>query len=81
MHLLGICFVDSYGFQVKWQQKIIRSIVTILLYASSAYLYGIPLLVNALVMLISPSRRSPLDYASNETCIECKSSVILEDSK
>ena len=78
MHLLGICFVDSYGYQVRWRHKIIRAIVTLLLYASSAYLFGIPIIVNAIVMLATSEKRSLLDLASNETAIDKKTSVILE---
>lgn len=79
MHLLSICFTDSYGYQVRWRHKIIRALVTLLLYASSVYLFGVPILVNAIVMFVTSQKRSVLDYASNEIAIDKKTSVILED--
>lgn len=79
MHVLSICFVDSYGYQVKWKHKIIRAVVTLLLYASSAYLFGAPILVNMVVMLVHKERRSLIDLASNETAIDKRTSVMLED--
>ncbi len=78
MRLLGICFSDSYGYQVRWRNKIVRAIVTLSLYSSSVYLFGIPLLINAIVMFATPQKRSLLDYASNETAIDKKTSIILE---
>lgn len=78
MHILGIVFSDSYGYKVKWKNKIIRFIMIMLLNASSAYLFGIPLLVNALLCLFTPQKRSLIDYASNETAIDKKTSVIIE---
>lgn len=78
MCLLGICFSDSYGYQVRWRNKIVRAIVTLLLYSSSVYLFGIPIVINAIVMFATPQKRSLLDYASNETAIDKKTSIILE---
>ena len=79
MHVLGICFSDSYGYKVKWRHKIIRSIMVLLLHASSAYLFGIPLVANIIVCLATPQKRSLIDFASNETAIDKKTSVILEE--
>ena len=77
MHVLSICFVDSYGYQVKMKHKIIRATVTLLLYASSIYLFGVPMVINAIVMFATPSKRSLLDFAANEASIDKKTSVII----
>lgn len=79
MHVLGITFSDSAGYKVKWRNKIIRSIMIILLNASSTYLFAIPLVVNSLLCLFTPNNRSLIDYASNETAIDKKTSIILEN--
>lgn len=78
MRILGICFTDSYGYQVKMHHKVIRALTTLLLYASSIYLFGVPIVVNAIVMLATQNKRSLIDMASNETAIDRKTSVILE---
>lgn len=78
-HVLGIVYTDSAGYKVKWKNKIIRSIMVILLNASSAYLFGIPVAINGLICLLTPQNRSLIDYASNETAIDKKTSVILEN--
>ena len=79
MHLLGICFVDSFGYQVKWRHKIIRAATTLLIYASSSYLFGVPIVINAITMFVNSQKRSVLDYASNEVVIDKKTSVILTE--
>lgn len=78
MHVLSICFVDSYGYRVKWKNKIIRSILVILINVISAYLFLIPLVINSLVMLFNSSKRSLIDIASNETAVDKKTSIILD---
>ncbi len=79
MHLLGICFTDSDGYRVKWRHKIIRALTVVMLNAVSVYFFGIPLLVNAILCLLTPEKRSLLDYASNLVAIDKKSSVIVEN--
>ena len=79
MHVFGICFSDSYGYKVKWRHKIIRSIMVLFLHSASVYLYGVPIVINAIVCLLTPQKRSVIDYASNETAIDKKTSVILEE--
>ncbi len=78
MHLFSICFVDSFGYKVKWRNKILRALVTLILNAVSVYLFAIPILVNAVVFLATPSKRSLIDFAANESAIDKKTSVILE---
>ncbi|MCR4562320.1 MAG: RDD family protein, partial [Bacilli bacterium] len=78
MHIFGICFVDSYGYKLKWRHRIIRSIVVLVLNSVSVFLFAFPLAVNAIVYLVTPSKRSIVDFASNETAIDRKTSVILE---
>lgn len=79
MHLLGICFTDSYGYQVKWRHKIIRAVVQVLLYTSSAYLFGIPAIVNIIVCLATGDKRSVIDFASNMTAVDKKLSIMMND--
>jgi len=81
MHILGVCYSDSYGYKVKWHNKIIRAIVIVLLYASSAFLFAIPLLVNIIISLLTPMKRSLLDYASNMVAVDRKTSVIIDEKE
>lgn len=79
MYLFGICFSDSYGYKVKWKHKIIRGVVILLLYAASTYLFAIPLVINAIICLATGQKRSIVDFASNMTAIDRKTSVIIDD--
>lgn len=79
MHLWSICFVDTLGYRVRWRHKIIRSLVTLLLYASLVFLFGIPLLVNIILCLATSQKRSLLDFAAGEIAIDKKTSVILDE--
>ena len=79
MHVFSVCFTDSYGYKVKWKHRIIRSIVVLLINIASAYLYAIPLVINGLVYIFTPSKRSLVDYAANETGIDKKYSVMIEE--
>ncbi len=79
MHLLSICFVDSYGYRIKWRNKILRAIVVLILNSVSIYLFAIPLAVNAIVYLATPSKRSLVDIASGESGIDKRTSVILDE--
>ena len=78
LHIMGICYADSYGYQVKWRHKLIRVLVLLLLWSSSAYLFGIPLAVNVIVSFATPSKRSVVDLASNMIAIDKKTSVIIQ---
>ena len=79
LHVVKICYTDSFGYQVRWRHKIIRAVTTLLLWSSSAYLFGVPLVVNAIVMFATGQKRSLIDYASNMIAIDRKTSVIVSE--
>ena len=75
MYVFGISYVDPNGNKIKWGHKILRALITLVLYSISSYLYAAPLIINAIVMFFSPLNRSIVDIGSNMVAIDKKESI------
>ena len=79
MHLLKIGYTNRNGYKVKFGLKVVRFIMILILNTISVYLYFIPMIVNIIVMFINKEKRSLIDIASGQVCVDLSNSVIYKD--
>lgn len=79
MHFLKLSYSTKNGYKVHWSNKIMRSLMVLILNTISVYLFLIPLLVNIVIIFINRDRRSLIDICSNEICVDGATSTIYKD--
>lgn len=79
MHFLKLCYSTRDGYKVHISNKVMRSIVVLILNTISVYLFLIPLLINIIVIFVNKDRRSLIDISSNEICVDKATSTIYEN--
>lgn len=79
MHIFKLGFSNRDGYKVKLTNRIIRAITLVILLGISTYLYLIPLIINALIILLNKKdERSLVDIISNEVCLDLRYSYIYD---